>query len=569
MKKTVFIFAFITFCFFLEISSCKKDTPVTATTSYKVPEKVSFGKMKATIDGKTFDFNLTTAVEIMNGGVTSLKIVGETNDSRKTISLQISNVDALTVGSYFCGIKKNGDISNTVAYFTVTDSASYSCDGTATIGKIGITTISNSFIRGVFSFKAINSSGSGSDITISGEFNATHDKISAVEEGVIKSTVDGTAIEFNIVSAYRFVEGNTTSLAIEASANNGVDNLFILFKNIDNLQSKGYACASGSSEVSVRYYNSNDGITSKCDGSATSGFVSLINFKSTNAQGYFDVEANNPNRNIKISGVFNSKLISGTTTSTGRMRVGAKDSILCSAIRYYKNGKESIHIFGTSTDKTIQLNFDKIDTLINGIYNIDTSDTIILSSFTSIDGSFNSKIGQVVIYNYKNDVISGAFSYESENFGNPLIVSCEFSVEAKDVPPPLESKITLTSGGTDYNLSCNVVSDKTIPQFTISGINADNNKSITIFFNNDSVDIGTFNCIAGIKTLTYQLSTPTVKTYICDGDISNGSITISTYDGKTITGLFDVQVYNVDNTAETLDLTGSFSSSTITRITKK
>ena len=66
MKKTVFIFAFFTISLFLVTSSCKKDTPVTATTSYKVPEKVSFGKMKATIDGKSFDFNLITAVEIMN-----------------------------------------------------------------------------------------------------------------------------------------------------------------------------------------------------------------------------------------------------------------------------------------------------------------------------------------------------------------------------------------------------------------------------------------------------------------------------------------------------------------------
>ena len=223
MKRTVFILNLLTI-FALLFSSCKKDTTGSNIPSYKAPATISFGKMSATIYGKVYNFNITTAVEIVNGNVTSVRVVGQSDDLSKTISLQINNVDAVTEGSYFCGYKLSGKSSSTVINYSSGDST-FSCDGTSK-GKIGFTTISNSFIRGVFHFDAINLANTISTITISGEFNATHNKIAAVNQGILEAN----GLSYNIISAYRLFENNNTSLAIEAAANNGVDNMVIIIK---------------------------------------------------------------------------------------------------------------------------------------------------------------------------------------------------------------------------------------------------------------------------------------------------------------------------------------------------
>jgi len=250
------------------------------------------------------------------------------------------------------------------------------------------------------------------------------------------------------------------------------------------------------------------------------------------------------------------------------MGTSPTDIISCSAIRYYKNGKESIHITGASAGKTIQLNFDKIDTLTKGVYSIAATDTIVLSSYTNLDGSFNSQIGQVTIFSYNKDTIKGAFSYEAEQFGIPVIVSSQFSVKVKDIPPPIDTKITLNTGGTNFDLSCNVVSNKKNHTFTINGTNSDNSKTIAMSFSTDN-PLGLYPCNNN-TTLTYNLGTsPSMKTYLCDGSVGNNdAITISSNDGKSIQGTFSVTVYNIKNSVETLSLTGDFSSSSISTISK-
>lgn len=556
---------------FILLISCKKETKSNGLVQSPT---VSLGHLVATIYGKSVTFNISTVELFATTTMNSVVITGKSSDSSKTISLVFNNTSLLGEQEYQLAIIDTSKKSYISALYTVGND-SFKCDGSQSKGKINISVLTSSAIQGLFSFVATNIKDPTKKININGEFSTLYVTQVLADKGTIRANINNAAKLFNVISAFSVSTGASTSLIVEGRSTDNSNYLILAIKDVANIASSEYNCQTGTTTVTATLYASNPYGKYRCDGSSTTGGITLTSVSSSNVQGLFsftgtDVSGNSTGT-IAVTGEFNSDLKSSTSATSGNMiaYINGQQSLMTisKAVNYMSPNRQSVQIDGVNNNMdSVSFLLQRITPLTNdvfefGIFN-DAMSSYILANYYINGQPFPmlSNVGQAVFFNISNQSISGAFSFDcTDNSDTTKIytVNSEFNTNLTTYNLASDSTFIVNSD----SLTAHAVKGSTA--FVISGSNSSGKTIASISFTNVDMQESVYQCgsqnlqATSTVTLTYWVGS---TKYVCDGVKISGEVRIESYTSTNISGFYSVIVYNLSNLNDKINLTGSFNS---------